>query len=193
MLRESARDPFSARILHRTPARRPPPLVILVDISGSMQRYSRIFLHWAHALARTDERIETLTMGTRLTRVTRMLQRRDVDDAMRAAGHEVADWAGGTRLAGCLREFNHRWARRLLAGNATLLLLTDGLDRDDAGELTREARRLRGFARRIVWLNPLLRFSGFQPKASGIRALLPMQIISCLRTTSTASPTWAGC
>jgi uncharacterized protein len=173
MMRASARDPLSSRILRRKPLRRDPPLVILIDISGSMQRYSRIFLHWAHALTRADERIETLTMGTRLTRITRMLRQRDPDEALHAAGQQVRDWAGGTRLAGCLAEFNLRWARRLLAANATLVLLTDGLDRDDAGELTRQARRMRGLARRIVWLNPLLRFEGFEPKASGIRALLP--------------------
>jgi uncharacterized protein with von Willebrand factor type A (vWA) domain len=173
MLRASARDPLGGRLLFRRTRERPPPLVILCDISGSMQRYSRLFLHWAHALTRSLARVETLTLGTRLTRITRMLRQRDVDDALRSAGHEVADWAGGTRLGPCLQAFNRQWARRLLAGNATVLLLTDGLDRDDAGLLGREAARLRAFARRVVWLNPLLRFDGFQPKASGIRAMLP--------------------
>ncbi|MFT3803000.1 MAG: VWA domain-containing protein [Burkholderiaceae bacterium] len=173
MLRASARDPAGTTLRHRRACRRPPPLVILCDISGSMQRYSRIFLHWAHALTRTAARVETLTMGTRLTRISRLLRERDVDEALAAAGRRVADWAGGTRLGPCLRAFNRDWARRLLVGNATVLLLTDGLDRDDAGELAREARRLRGYARRVVWLNPLLRFDGFEPRAAGVRALLP--------------------
>ncbi len=173
MLRASARDPACATLHYRRACQRPPPLVILCDISGSMQRYSRIFLHWAHALTRTAARVETLTMGTRLTRITRLLRERDVDEALAAAGRRVSDWAGGTRLGPCLRAFNHDWARRLLVGNATVLLLTDGLDRDDAGELAREGRRLRGYAHRVVWLNPLLRFDGFEPRAAGVRALLP--------------------
>jgi uncharacterized protein with von Willebrand factor type A (vWA) domain len=173
MLRASARDPYAATLRYRRARTRPPPLTILCDISGSMQRYSRIFLHWAHALTRQQPQVETLTMGTRLSRITRLLRQRDVDDALAAAGRQVADWAGGTRLAGCLQEFNRRWARRLLAGNATVLLLTDGLDRDDAGLLGREAARLHGFAHRVIWLNPLLRFESFQPRAAGIRALLP--------------------
>lgn len=173
MLRASARDPYAATLRYRRARTRPPPLVVLCDISGSMQRYSRIFLHWAHALTRQQPQVETLTMGTRLSRITRLLRQRDVDEALAAAGRQVADWAGGTRLAGCLHEFNRRWARRLLAGNATVLLLTDGLDRDDAGVLGREAARLHGFAHRVVWLNPLLRFEGFQPRAAGIRAMLP--------------------
>ncbi len=173
MMRASARDPFASRLLYRQPRRRPPPLVILCDISGSMQRYSRIFLHWAHALTRNNAQVETLTMGTRLSRITRLLRQRDVDQALMAAGRQVSDWAGGTRLAGCLSDFNRHWARRLLAGNAQVLLLTDGLDRDDAGELGRQARRLHGFAHGVIWLNPLLRFEGFQPRAAGIKALLP--------------------
>lgn len=173
MLRDSARQPLSVPISFRRQRRQPPPLVILCDISGSMQRYSRIFLHWAHALTRNFARVETLTMGTRLTRITRMLRTRDVDDAIRDAGQKVADWAGGTRLGPCLHDFNRHWARRLLVGNASVLLLTDGLDRDDAGALSREASRLKSFAHRVIWLNPLLRFDGFEPKAAGVRAILP--------------------
>ena len=173
MMRASARDPLGANIPHRRRRRQAPPLVILCDISGSMQRYSRIFLHWAHALTRNHARVETLTMGTRLTRITRMLAQRDVDEALQSAGRQVSDWAGGTRLGPCLDEFNRRWARRLLVGNASVLLLSDGLDRDDAGVLSRAAAKLRSFAHRVIWLNPLLRFEGFEPRAAGIKALLP--------------------
>lgn len=173
IMRDAARDPFGGTIRYRRAQKQPPPLVILCDISGSMQRYSRIFLHWAHALTRASVRVETLTLGTRLTRITRLLRQRDVDDALSDTGRQVEDWAGGTRLGPCLSTFNRHWARRLLVGNATVLLLTDGLDRDDASELTRQAQRLRAFAHRIVWLNPLLRFDGFEPRAAGIRALLP--------------------
>lgn len=173
LLRSAARQPLSLPLIYRRRRVQPPPLVVLCDISGSMQRYSRIFLHWAHSLTRNYARVETLTMGTRLTRITRMLKTRDVDDAVRDAGNKVADWAGGTRLGPCLAEFNRHWARRLLVSNASVLLLTDGLDRDDAGELSREAARLKSFAHRVIWLNPLLRFDGFEPKAAGVRALLP--------------------
>lgn len=173
MLRQAAREPLSLALAHRQRRERPPPLVILCDISGSMQSYSRIFLYWAHALTRTLARVETLTLGTRLTRVTRMLRTRDVDEAVRDAGQRVADWAGGTRLGPCLADFNRHWARRLLVGNATVILLSDGLDRDDAGQLSQEAARLKAFAHRVIWLNPLLRFDGFEPKAAGVRAILP--------------------
>lgn len=173
MMRDAARQPLSLPLAHRQRRERPPPLVILCDISGSMQNYSRIFLYWAHALTRKFARVETLTLGTRLTRITRMLRTRDVDDAVRDAGRKVADWAGGTRLGPCLEDFNRHWARRLLVGNATVILLSDGLDRDDAGQLSREAARLKSFAHRVVWLNPLLRFDGFEPKAAGVRAILP--------------------
>ena len=173
MLRSTARQPLAMPLLYQRNRIQPPPLIILCDISGSMQRYSRIFLYWAHALTRNFARVETLTLGTRLTRITRMLQTRDVDDAVRDAGNKVSDWSGGTRLGPCLREFNRQWARRLLVGNASVLLLSDGLDRDDAGQLSREAARLKSFAHRVIWLNPLLRFDGFEPKAAGVRALLP--------------------
>jgi uncharacterized protein len=150
-----------------------PRVVVLCDISGSMERYARLFLHWVHALARQHPRVETFTMGTRLTQVTKALRARDVDQAMFMAGQQVKDWSGGTRLAGCLQEFNHLWARRLLSSRSVVVLLTDGLDRDDSGSLSTQAQLLKRFARRVLWLNPLLRFDGFEPKASGIRALLP--------------------
>ena len=161
------------RIERRERSLRAPPLVILCDISGSMHRYTRIFLHFAHALERSRPRVSTLLFGTRLTNVTRPLRDRDVDEALARVAACVPDWAGGTRIAECLREFNRRWARRLLAQNATVLLVTDGLERDDVGLLAAEMRHLKRSAHRVVWLNPLLRYAGFTPVASGIAAMRP--------------------
>ena len=173
MARRSARDPFSATLMHRRRSHREAPLVVLIDISGSMQRYSRVFLHWVHALTRAHQHVSTFTLGTRLTQITRSLKQRDVDEALESANQLVQDWNGGTRLATCLAEFNRLYARRVLTGNASVLLLSDGLERDDGGSLGIEAARLKRMARRVVWLNPLLRFDGFEPRAAGIRAILP--------------------
>lgn len=160
-------------LARRVRASRPPPLVVLCDISGSMHRYSRMFLHFLHALVRDRARVAVFTFGTRLTNVTRALRDRDVDQALAKVGASVADWAGGTRIAGCLDDFNRRWARRVLAQNAAVLLLTDGLERDDAEGLGDAMARLRRSCRRIAWLNPLLRYEGFEPRAAGIAAMLP--------------------
>jgi len=150
-----------------------PTIVVLLDISGSMDRYARLMLHYVHGLTRRYLKVHTLTFGTRLTNITRSLRHRDPDLALALASAQVQDWKGGTRIASCLDDFNRHWARRLLGANAALLLVTDGLDRDDHGELTRAAAQLRLFARQIVWLNPLLRFEKFEPRAGGVRALLP--------------------
>ena len=150
-----------------------PTIVVLLDISGSMDRYARLMLHYVHGLTRRYLKVHTLTFGTRLTNITRSLRHRDPDLALALASAQVQDWKGGTRIASCLDDFNHHWARRLLGANAALLLVTDGLDRDERGELTRAAAQLRLFARQIVWLNPLLRFEHFEPRAGGVRALLP--------------------
>jgi uncharacterized protein with von Willebrand factor type A (vWA) domain len=150
-----------------------PTIVVLLDISGSMDRYARLMLHYVHGLTRRYLKVHTLTFGTRLTNITRALRHRDPDLALALASAQVQDWKGGTRIASCLDDFNRHWARRLLGANAALLLVTDGLDRDDHGELTRAAAQLRLFARQIVWLNPLLRFEKFEPRAGGVRALLP--------------------
>lgn len=158
---------------HRRRQSRPPPLVVLCDISGSMHRYTRMFLHFVHALTQDRERVSTLLFGTRLTNVTRELRRRDVDEAVSRVCAAVPDWAGGTRIGACLREFNFRWSRRLLGQNACLLLVTDGLDREDAAALEEEMARLGRSASRLLWLNPLLRYEGFEPSASGIRAMRP--------------------
>jgi len=150
-----------------------PTIVVLLDISGSMDRYARLMLHYVHGLTRRYLKVHTLTFGTRLTNITRSLRHRDPDLALALASAQVQDWKGGTRIASCLDDFNRHWARRLLGANAALLLVTDGLDRDEHGELTRAAAQLRLFARQIVWLNPLLRFERFEPRAGGVRALLP--------------------
>ena len=150
-----------------------PTIVVLLDVSGSMDRYARLMLHYVHGLTRRYLKVHTLTFGTRLTNITRALRHRDPDLALELASAQVQDWKGGTRIASCLDDFNRHWARRLLGANAALLLVTDGLDRDEHGELTRAAQQLRLFARQIVWLNPLLRFDRFEPRAGGVRALLP--------------------
>ncbi len=172
-LRGLARDPSISRLPRRTRREQPAPLVLLCDVSGSMERYTRVLLHWAHALVRERRRVAVFTFGTRLTDVTRLLRHRDPDEAVRAASRAVSDWSGGTRIGPCLDEFNRRRARRVLTGNAAVLLVTDGLDRAEDGSLGRAAQQLALFARRIVWLNPLLRYDGFEPRASGVRALLP--------------------
>ncbi len=160
-------------LLFKTPRRRPTPLVVLCDISGSMERYSHMFLHFLHALTNDRDRIHSFTFGTRLNNVTRALRFRDPDVALARIGQEVQDWSGGTRIGRCLRLFNRRWSRRVLGQGAVVLLITDGLDRDPDSGLEFEAERLQKSCRRLIWLNPLLRFDGFEPRAAGIRKLLP--------------------
>ncbi len=155
------------------PKTKPPPLVALLDISGSMSQYSRIFLHFLHALTETRRRVSTFLFGTRLTNVTRALRERDPDDALAACSASVPDWSGGTRIASSLRVFNKLWARRVLTQGAVLLLITDGLERDADDTLAFEIDRLHRSCRRLIWLNPLLRFEGFEARARGIRAMLP--------------------
>ena len=154
-----------------------PNLVVLCDISGSMSAYSRMMLHVLHSVANTKgagwAQVHAFTFGTRLTNITRHLRRRDVDAALEAAGREAQDWEGGTRIGACLHAFNRDWSRRVLGQGAVVLLITDGLDRDDPAVLAREMERLHLSARRVIWLNPLLRWDGFAPKARGIRAILP--------------------
>jgi uncharacterized protein with von Willebrand factor type A (vWA) domain len=157
----------------REHVRRHPPLVVLCDISGSMSRYSRMFLHFLHALTNDRDRVTTFTFGTRLTNVSRHLKHRDVDAALDDISAAVEDWSGGTRIGACLREFNRRWSRRVLGGRAVVLLVSDGLDRDAGSGLAQEAERLAKSCHRLIWLNPLLRFEGFEAKPAGIRALLP--------------------
>lgn len=150
----------------------PPPLVVLCDISGSMGRYSEMMLHFLHALLAARVRAHAFLFATRLTNATRLLSRRDPDEALARCGREVSDWAGGTRLRACLHEFHRAWSRRVLGHGAVVLLVTDGLDRDPEPGLEAEADRLHRSCRRLIWLNPLLRWEGFEPRARGVRALL---------------------
>jgi uncharacterized protein with von Willebrand factor type A (vWA) domain len=157
---------------------RPAPLVVLADISGSMSRYSRMLLHFAHALGHAEARVESFVFGTRLTRITRLLKQRDPDIAIAQVVREVQDWSGGTRIHECLEQFNRRWARRVLPSTATLLVISDGLehggpDDPECKRLAFEMERLHKSCRRLVWLNPLLRFAKFEPRAAGIRAMRP--------------------
>jgi uncharacterized protein len=162
----------------RRPKAVPAPLVVLADISGSMSRYSRMLLHFTHALGHAEARVESFVFGTRLTRTTRALRQRDPDIAIAAVVRDVQDWSGGTRISQSLHEFNQRWARRTLGSRATVLLISDGLEHGSPADpqchqLGFEMERLKKSCARLVWLNPLLRFDSFQPRAAGIRAMLP--------------------
>jgi uncharacterized protein with von Willebrand factor type A (vWA) domain len=150
-----------------------PPIVALLDISGSMSQYTRLFLHFLHAVTDARKRVHTFLFGTRLTNVTRAIKARDPDDALEACSASVLDWSGGTRIATSLHAFNKQWARRVLGQGAVVLLFTDGLERDPDDTLAFEMDRLHRSCRRLVWLNPLLRFDGFEARAQGIRAMLP--------------------
>jgi len=157
----------------RRAVRRAPPLVLLADISGSMSRYTRMFLHFAHALTARGGRVHTFLFGTRLTPVARRLRDRDPDRALALIGDDIRDWDGGTRIADCLHAFNRDWGRRVLGQGAVVLLLTDGLERDPDERLGLEMERLGKSCRRLVWLNPLLRYDEFRPRARGMRLMLP--------------------
>ncbi|WP_081158654.1 vWA domain-containing protein [Ensifer aridi] len=157
----------------REPRRVHPPLAVLADISGSMSQYTRVFLHFLHALTEQRHRVHTFLFGTRLTNVTRQMRYRDPDEALDECVAAVEDWSGGTRIGETLREFNRRWSRRVLGQGAIVLLITDGLERDDTTELQVEIDRLHRSCRRLIWLNPLLRFDGFEARARGVRAMLP--------------------
>ena len=173
-LRSTLRDGGDVILMNRrTPRWRHPPLVVLCDISGSMNRYSRMFLHFLHAITNDRDRVHAFVFGTRLTNVSRCLRHRDVDVAMNEVAEIVADWSGGTRIGACLREFNLRWSRRVLGQNAVLLLISDGLDRELGEGLGGEMERLHKSCRSLIWLNPLLRYDGFEARPAGIRAMLP--------------------
>ena len=157
----------------RGPGQRPPPLVALLDISGSMEEYTRLFLHFLHAVTDARKRVQVFLFGTRLTNVSRALKTKDPDEALAACSASVADWSGGTRIATSLHAFNRLWARRVLGQGAVVLLITDGLERDPDDRLGFEIDRLHRSCRRLIWLNPLLRYAGFEPKAHGIKTILP--------------------
>ncbi len=157
----------------RARRRRPPTLVALCDISGSMSGYTRMLLHFLHSLTNDRDRVHTFLFGTRLTNATRHLRHRDVDVALERLSHVVKDWDGGTRIGACIEAFNRSWSRRVLGQGAVVLLITDGLDREGGEGLGAAMDRLHRSCRRLLWLNPLLRYEEFQPEAQGIRAILP--------------------
>jgi uncharacterized protein len=156
----------------RSAVERAPPVVALCDISGSMNEYTRLFLHFLHALGET-RRVSTFLFGTRLTNVTRAMRARDPDDALARCSAMAFDWSGGTRIGEALARFNRDWSRRVLGQGAIMLLITDGLERDNLDRLRAEMERLAKSSRRIIWVNPLLRYGDFAAKAGGIRAMLP--------------------
>jgi len=151
-----------------------PPIVAILDISGSMGDYGRVFLHFLHALSKSGRKVHSFLFATELTNITRQLKAtRDPEIALQDCGRAVRDWDGGTRISTALEAFNKRWARRVLTGGAVVLFVSDGLERQLDDALPREMARLRRASRRLIWLNPLLRFDGFEAKAAGVRALLP--------------------
>ncbi len=152
---------------------KPAPIVALLDISGSMSEYTRLFLHFLHAITDDRKRVSTFLFGTRLTNVTRALRQRDPDEALASCTSSVEDWAGGTRIATSLHSFNKLWARRVLGQGAIVLLISDGLERESDSKLAFEMDRLHRSCRRLIWLNPLLRYDGFEPRAQGIKMMLP--------------------
>ena len=157
----------------RSPREVHPPLVVLADISGSMSQYTRIFLHFMHALTARRRKVHTFVFGTRLTNLTRSMRYRDPDEALAECSDLVKDWSGGTRIGEALHTFNRLWSRRVLSQGAVVLLITDGLERDGDDILAHEMDRLHRSCRRLIWLNPLLRFDGFEARARGVRAMLP--------------------
>ena len=152
---------------------RPPPLVVLCDISRSMARYAPILLHFLHAVASDRDRVHTFLFGTRLSNISRCLRHRDPEVAFQTVAHAVPDFSGGTRIGETLERFNRDWGRRVLGEGAVVLLITDGLDREGAAGLPGAMERLHHSCARLVWLNPLLRWDGFAPRSQSIRAMLP--------------------
>jgi uncharacterized protein with von Willebrand factor type A (vWA) domain len=171
-LRASLRNAGAIPLKLKSPKYRHPPLVILCDISGSMSRYSRMALHFVHAITNDRDRVHTFLFGTRLTNITRDLRHRDVDIALDRVGSHVKDWSGGTRIGHCLHDFNVKWARRVLGQGAVLLLITDGLDREGVEGLEDEMIRLQKSCRRLIWLNPLLRYDAYRPQSQGAKAMI---------------------
>lgn len=171
-LRASLRSAGTIPLKLKTPKRRHPPLVVLCDISGSMSRYSRLFLHFLHAVTSDRDRVHTFLFGTRLTNITRDLKARDIDVSLDRVSKHVMDWSGGTRIGPSLAEFNRKWGRRVLGQGALVLLITDGLDRDAIDVLEAEMERLHKSCRRLIWLNPLLRFEAYQPISQGPRVMI---------------------
>jgi len=158
----------------REPKTKPRPLVIIADVSGSMERYTRLLLLFTYGLAKAlEQKVEAFVFSTRLTRITRQLKERDLDRALREVSRTVPDWSGGTRIGEALRTFNFDWGRRVLGGGALTLVISDGWDRGDIGVLREEIARLQRSSRRLIWLNPLLGSPDYEPLTRGIQAALP--------------------
>src|SRR3954464_2607194 len=172
-LRAALRSGGLLELRRKSRRKRPPPLVVLCDISGSMSRYSRVFLHFMHSITNDRDRVFHFVFGTRLTNITRYLRYKDVDIALDRVAEVVQDWSGGTRIGQSVREFNRFWSRRLLGQGAIVLMITDGLDRDAGTGLAAEMDRLHRSCRKLIWLNPLLRYEGFEPRSLGMKAILP--------------------
>jgi uncharacterized protein with von Willebrand factor type A (vWA) domain len=161
------------RLARRAPKLKRRRLVLLCDISGSMDRYTRLLLHFLHSMEHSLDNVEVFVFGTRLTRITHALRTRDPDSAIAAVTDEVQDWSGGTRIGESLHTFNRRWARRVLGHGAIVLVISDGWDRGDPALLAREMERLQRESYRLIWLNPLLGAPGYEPLTQGILAALP--------------------
>ena len=177
-------EPLAWRFWQRSS--RPRPIVLVCDISGSMERYSRFLLRFAHALARSGAPVEVFVFGTRLTRITRELRVRDPDAALQGVAGKVVDWSGGTRIGASLRELNRRWVRRTIRSGAVVIIVSDGWERDDPAQLAREMATLRRSCRRLIWLDPLAGRPGFEPSTQGLRAALPYvdEFVACANIAS---------
>ncbi|MBL6745373.1 MAG: VWA domain-containing protein [Pseudomonadales bacterium] len=172
-LQQSLRNSATIPLQFKRNRVRPPAIVVLCDISGSMAQYSRMFLHFMHAISNHRDRVHSFVFGTRLTNISRYLRNKDVDIALEATSCAVEDWSGGTRIGLCLEQFNRLWSRRVLSQGAVVILLTDGLDRGEGDGLQKQMDRLSKSCRQLIWLNPLLRYDKFEPKAQGIQSMLP--------------------
>jgi uncharacterized protein with von Willebrand factor type A (vWA) domain len=161
------------RLAWRRPKLKPRPLVLICDISGSMERYSRLFLHFMHAMGHSSKHVEAFVFGTRLTRITPALRHKDVDTALREVSSAVVDWSGGTRIGESLKTFNYRWGRRVLRGGAVAIIISDGWDRGDVELLRHEVARLHRSVHRLMWLNPLAGAPTYQPLVRGMQTVLP--------------------
>jgi uncharacterized protein len=159
-------------LVYKNKLEKPKPLVILIDISGSMETYSRMMLFFSHLLIEYNKNIEVFVFGTKLNKVTKFLNNKDIDNSLYKIGISVTDWAAGTKIASSINDFNQNWARRTLTHNQTLLLISDGLERDDENNLETEIKRLSMFSSNLIWLNPLLRYNDFEPKVKSIKTIL---------------------
>jgi uncharacterized protein with von Willebrand factor type A (vWA) domain len=174
LLRRSLR--FGGELLvfsWKSPRLRPRPLVLLCDISGSMERYTRLLLNFAYALKSASTRVEAFVFATRLTRITRLLRSHDVDAALNRVMASVDDWSGGTRIGESIETFNRRYARRVLGHGATVAIISDGWDRGDAAQMRHAIARLQRSCHRLIWMNPLMGAPGYEPLTLGLQAALP--------------------